>query len=85
MGGLEIDPQSHVLDLAHKPIPGLFASGEMCVVFLSPSPHPDTDALTLSILALVESMAPTGSADRHFCMVSLFFLAVLSRTPLSSS
>lgn len=29
MGGLEIDPMSRVLDTAHKPIPGLFASGEI--------------------------------------------------------
>ncbi|GAA6036498.1 hypothetical protein JCM8097_003535 [Rhodosporidiobolus ruineniae] len=29
MGGLEISPQSQVLDLEHKPIPGLFASGEI--------------------------------------------------------
>lgn len=29
MGGLEIDPQSRVLDTDHKPIPGLFASGEI--------------------------------------------------------
>ncbi|GAA5975605.1 hypothetical protein JCM11641_003546 [Rhodosporidiobolus odoratus] len=29
MGGLEISPTAHVLDKAHKPIPGLFASGEI--------------------------------------------------------
>ncbi|GAA5919242.1 hypothetical protein JCM6882_001107, partial [Rhodosporidiobolus microsporus] len=29
MGGLEIDPESHVLDSSHKPISGLFASGEV--------------------------------------------------------
>jgi len=29
MGGLEIDPESRVLDNAGKPIPGLFASGEI--------------------------------------------------------
>lgn len=29
MGGLEIDDQSQVIDTAGKPIPGLFASGEI--------------------------------------------------------
>lgn len=29
MGGLEIDPESRVLDGSGKPIPGLFASGEV--------------------------------------------------------
>ncbi|EIN12076.1 fumarate reductase [Punctularia strigosozonata HHB-11173 SS5] len=29
MGGLEIDPESRVLDASHKPIPGLFAAGEV--------------------------------------------------------
>ncbi|GAA5910805.1 hypothetical protein JCM6882_003432 [Rhodosporidiobolus microsporus] len=29
MGDLEIDPESHVLDSSHKPISGLFASGEV--------------------------------------------------------
>jgi succinate dehydrogenase/fumarate reductase flavoprotein subunit len=29
MGGLEIDPESRVLDSAQKPIPGLFAAGEV--------------------------------------------------------
>ena len=29
MGGLEIDPESRVLDAQGKPIPGLFASGEV--------------------------------------------------------
>ena len=29
MGGLEIDPESRVLDASGKPIPGLFASGEV--------------------------------------------------------
>jgi flavocytochrome c len=29
MGGLEIDPESRVLDKNHKPVPGLFAAGEV--------------------------------------------------------
>jgi hypothetical protein len=29
MGGLEIDPESRVLDQDHKPVPGLFAAGEV--------------------------------------------------------
>ena len=29
MGGLEIDPESRVLDTSGKPIPGLFAAGEV--------------------------------------------------------
>lgn len=29
MGGLEIDPESRVLDQSSKPIPGLFAAGEV--------------------------------------------------------
>jgi len=29
MGGIEIDPESRVLDRNHKPIPGLFAAGEV--------------------------------------------------------
>ena len=29
MGGLEIDPESRVLDKSGKPIPGLFAAGEV--------------------------------------------------------
>ena len=30
MGGLRIDPQTHVLDIWGDPIPGLHAAGEVC-------------------------------------------------------
>lgn len=30
MGGLRIDPDAHVLDIFGKPIPGLYAAGEVC-------------------------------------------------------